>query len=134
MICGSRTMMRLKYIAMVLSLMLSQSLFAQPQTSESLADVARKAREAREKREAAATTLTNDSITPGKTVGVVNALPTPPPAGPYVLKTVPKFWPNCAAANAELGEEKPTGHMDQEVDAKVAGSSSQSNGIWTFSG
>src|SRR5206468_399800 len=31
-------------------------------------------------------------------------------------------------------QEKPTGHTDQEVDAKVSGSSSQSNGIWTFSG
>ena len=128
--------MRFKLTAIVLGvLMLFPSLSAQPQSSESLADVARKAREAREKRASATMTLTNDSIPSGKASGAEIPPPTPQPAaGPYELKKVPKYWPNCAAAAAELGEEKPTGHMDQEIDAKVSGSSSQSNGTWTFSG
>jgi len=130
-------MMQLKLIAIVLSfLVLSPSFFSQPQTAESLADVARKAREARKNQAPATTKLTNDSNASGKpgTAGIPPPISQPAAVGPYVLKTVPKYWPNCAAATAELGEEKPTGHMDQEVDAKVSGSSSQSNGIWTFSG
>jgi len=128
-------MPRLKLIPIVLSvLMLSPSLFAQLETSESLGELARKAREAKEKR-AAVMTLTNDSLLPGKPVGAGNPLTTlQPAAGPYELKTIPKYWLSCAAAAAEMNGEKPTGHTDHAVDAKVSGSSSQSNGLWTFSG
>ena len=131
--------MRFKLIAIVLSfLTFSPALFAQPQTSESLADVARKAREAREKGASAATTFNNDSITPAKPTAAVNPPATSQPAAPapYELKTVPKYWPNCAAAAAELGlgEEKPTGRTDQDFHATVSGSNSKSNDLWTYSG
>ena len=129
--------MRLKLIPIVLSVLIfTPSLFAQwAQSSGSLGDAARRAREAKEKSGAATTIISNDSIPSGKPAGVVNPAPAVQPASPlpYELKTVPKYWPTCAAAVAELNAEK-AGHTDQEFDAKVSGSSSRSNDTWTFSG
>jgi hypothetical protein len=115
-----------KLIPIALSvLMLSPSLFAQLQTSESLSELARKAREAKEKRASAATILTNDSLAPEKPVVA---------AAPYELKTIPKHWVSCAAATAELNGGAPSGRTDHSVEAKVSGSVSRSNDLWTFSG
>jgi predicted secreted Zn-dependent protease len=129
---------RLKLFAILLSFLIcTPSLFAQQaQASESLGDAARRAREAKEKRGSPSTTITSDSIAPGKPAEVANPAPVMPPVplGPYELKTVPKNWPTCAAAIAELNGDKPTGQTDQEFDAKVSGSSSRANDTWTFSG
>jgi predicted secreted Zn-dependent protease len=129
---------RLKRFAIVLSVLIfTPSLFAQQaQSSESLGDAARKAREAREKRASATTTITSDSISPAKPAGAVSTPPAEQSAAPlpYELKTVPKYWPTCASAIAELNGEKPTGHTDQDFDARVSGGASQSNDLWTFSG
>jgi predicted secreted Zn-dependent protease len=128
-------LMHLKLIAIVLSILIFTPLLFAQQPSESLGDAARKAREAKERRASATTTITSDSISPSKPAGAVNRAAAQPSAPlPYELKTVPKYWPTCAAAIAEMNGEKPTGHTDQEFDAKLAGISSRSNDIWTFSG
>lgn len=125
-------------IAIVLTLAICCPAFvARPQTSESLADVARRNREAAEKRASANMTFSNDSAPPANND---SALPAENPfegvnksAAGYEFKTIPRQWPDCRAAQADT-VGKSLGSTEMSGKPNYSGDAAQSNGGWTFTG
>jgi hypothetical protein len=124
-----------KFFALVLCSLTVSSLLA-GQNSEPLGELARKAREARERGAAATTTVTNDSVAPPASVPSTPPLKDGPKSGQtgnYVLKKVPKNWPSCAAAVADLNG-KEAADTDVHFDPSLSGNSVESKSGWTFTG
>lgn len=127
--------MRYQSLGIIISVIIgSSALFARPQTSDSLGDLARKAREAREKNADAAATFNNDSNRPEKPPAPSDAPPPADPPLPYALKTIPKYWPSCEAAKAEITTTDDAAHTDQHFAVSYSGRTLESNGVWTFTG
>src|SRR5436305_1276521 len=75
----------------ILSIVMFASAVVAQDSSQSLADLARRTREAREKRASAKTTFNNDSSTLQNPSEAANRS-----AGSYDLKTISKEWSTCA--------------------------------------
>jgi len=119
-------------------LIFSSVLGAQSSSQTSLGELARRAREARENSVAAKTTITNDSdrssgpVPPAAPAAQSDAPKAEEPVN-YDLKGLPKEWPNCRAAIADINTGQ-VAFTDVHLDASFSGDSSQSNGMWIYAG
>jgi hypothetical protein len=131
-------MKRHKFIAIALTVVMwCPLLAAQSQSSESLADAARRAREAAEKRASSKMTFSNESSPPADKGPVLTGenpfAGVNQSAAGYEFKTIPRQWPDCRTAQADT-VGKSIGTTEMSGKPYYSGNTVQSNGVWTFTG